>query len=108
MFPTLDRTQSPCLKLVIAWPGYNTVEYPMEIGTIEEPMTRVQLARQIAHAYFVFYNSDAVTLTQRSHWWKIGERDGYLFRHMRLSHLWNIEGNAWAASIKLPGEVGWY
>ncbi|KAG0704443.1 hypothetical protein DFH29DRAFT_1078223 [Suillus ampliporus] len=101
MFPTLNRTQSPVLKLVIAWPGYDTVEYPIEIGTIEKPITRGQLARQIARAFFAFFNSDAVTLTQRSHPWKIGGPDGYSFHDMHLSAFWNIEGNAWGASIKV-------
>ncbi|KAG0704444.1 hypothetical protein DFH29DRAFT_1067977 [Suillus ampliporus] len=104
MFLTLDRIQSPFLNLVIAWPGYDTVVYPIEIGTIEAPITRIQLARQIAYAFFLFSNScddNNFTQTQRSHSWKVGGQDGYSFLQMHLSAFWNIEGNAWGASIRV-------
>jgi hypothetical protein len=71
MFSTVDRTQVHTFKLVIAvslrtlnslrrliqfqWPGYNTVEYPIDIGTNEAPITRAQLARQIAYHFFGFF-----------------------------------------------------
>ncbi|KAG0698283.1 hypothetical protein DFH29DRAFT_941829 [Suillus ampliporus] len=102
MFQTLNRTHSPYLKIIIAWPGYNTVEYPIEIGTIAAPITRAQLARQIAYAFSMFVNScndGNFTRTQSSHLWKVGGRDGIMFHQMHLSEFWNIEGNAWCASI---------
>ncbi|KAG0691523.1 hypothetical protein DFH29DRAFT_1010863 [Suillus ampliporus] len=75
MFPTLNHTHFPYLKIIIAWPGYNTIEYLIEIGMITAPITRAQLAHQIAYAFFMFVNScndGNFTRTQSSHLWKVG------------------------------------
>ncbi|KAG1730413.1 uncharacterized protein EDB91DRAFT_786575 [Suillus paluster] len=102
MFPTLNRTQVPFLKLVIAWSGYDAVEYLINIGTNEAPITRADLARQIAYSFVGFFNlcNDGI-LPPRSLSWKVGGRDGYSFQQMHLSAFWNIEGNSWAASIRV-------
>ncbi|KAG1908447.1 uncharacterized protein F5891DRAFT_1179966 [Suillus fuscotomentosus] len=103
MFPTVDRTQVQTFNLVIAWPGYDTVEFPIDIGTNEKPITRADLARQIAYHFFGFFiQCDSGHLTQRSLFqWKVGGRDGYKFHQIRLSTFWNIEGTSWAASVRV-------
>ncbi|KAG2160091.1 uncharacterized protein EDB93DRAFT_1113402 [Suillus bovinus] len=103
MFPTVDRTQVQTFKLVIAWPGYDTVEYPIDIGTNEMPITRADLARQIAYHFFGFcIQCDNGHFIQSSHLqWKIGGRDGYSFHQIHLSTFWNIEGTSWAASVRV-------
>ncbi|KAG1757921.1 hypothetical protein EDB19DRAFT_1901409 [Suillus lakei] len=103
MFPTIDRTQVRILKFVIAWPGYDTVEYPIDIGTKEVPITRADLARQIAYHFFGFFiQCDNGRFTQRSHFlWKVGGRYGYSFHQIHLSTFWNIEGTSWGASVRV-------
>lgn len=107
MFPTVDRTQVQTFKFVIAWPGYDTVEYPIDIGTNEVPITRADLARQIAYHFFGFFiQCDNGHLTQRSHLqWKVGGRDGYSFHQIHLSTFWNIEGTSWGASVRVLENV---
>ncbi|OAX36273.1 hypothetical protein K503DRAFT_784475 [Rhizopogon vinicolor AM-OR11-026] len=105
MFSTVDRTQVYAFKLVIAfqWPGYDTVEYPIDIGTNEAPVTRAQLARQIAYHFFGFFKlCDSGHFTQKSDFqWKVGGQGGYSFYQMHLSAFWNIEGTSWGASIRV-------
>lgn len=103
MFPTVDRTQVQTFKLIIAWPGYDTLEYPIDIGTNEVPITRADLARQIAYHFFGFFSQcDNGRFTQRSHFeWKVGGQDGYSFHQIYLSTFWNIEGTSWSASIRV-------
>ncbi|KAG0698284.1 hypothetical protein DFH29DRAFT_941858 [Suillus ampliporus] len=84
--------------------GLDTIpsNMPIEIGTIAAPITRAQLARQIAYAFSMFVNScndGNFTRTQSTHLWKVGGRDGIMFHQMHLSEFWNIGGNAWCASI---------
>ncbi|KAG1845523.1 hypothetical protein DFJ58DRAFT_893783 [Suillus subalutaceus] len=101
--PGVDRTQVQTFKLVIAWPGYDTVEYPINIGTNEAPITRADLARQIAYHFFGFFSQcDNGRFTQRSLFeWKVGGQDGYSFHQIYLSTFWNIEGTSWSASIRV-------
>lgn len=103
MFPTVDRTQVQTFKLVIAWPGYDTVEYPIDLGTNEVPITRGDLARQIAYHFRGFFiQCDNGHFTQRSHFqWKVGGRNGFSFHQIYLSTFWNIEGTSWAASVRV-------
>lgn len=103
MFPTVDRTQVHIFKLVIAWPGYDTVEYPIDIGTNEVPITRADLARQIAYHFFGFFiQCNNGHFTQKSLFqWKVGGRDGYSFHQIHLSTFWNIEGTSWSASVRV-------
>ncbi|KAG2137969.1 hypothetical protein DEU56DRAFT_803414 [Suillus clintonianus] len=103
MFPTLDRNQARVFNLIIAWPGYDTLEYPIDIGTNEAPITRGGLARQIAYQFFGFFTQcNNGMLTQKSDFkWKVGGPDGYSFNQMNLSTFWNVEGTSWSASVRV-------
>ncbi|KAG1727116.1 hypothetical protein EDB19DRAFT_1914340 [Suillus lakei] len=107
MFSTFDRNQVRFFNLIIAWPGYDPVEYPIDIGTNEAPITRVGLARQIAYHFFGFATAcHNGIFTQRSDFqWKIGGQDGYSFHQMHLSTFWNIEDTSWSASIRVLENV---
>ncbi|KAG2073354.1 hypothetical protein BDR04DRAFT_1010753 [Suillus decipiens] len=87
------------INLKILWPGYEHLDrsYPLEIHTPAGPLTRGQLAVQVARAFARFIE---VCYPPAHHGasWRFGN-GGIGFNRLMLSAVWNIYDDVWLAEV---------
>ncbi|KIJ14758.1 hypothetical protein PAXINDRAFT_115462 [Paxillus involutus ATCC 200175] len=98
------------IRFILRWPGYSPLDWarniPIYVG--DRLMSRAQLAHCIASEFeqFVTACNLGQLHTTEPHW-RVG-RGGITFGRMKLSSLWNPQGNIWVASVRVVGSKGSY
>ncbi|KAG2036731.1 hypothetical protein BDR03DRAFT_865663 [Suillus americanus] len=87
------------VNLKILWPGYEHLDrsYPLDIHTPAGPLTRGQLAVQVAHAFARFIEV-CYPPAQHGASWRFGI-GGIGFNRLMLSALWNVYDDVWLAEV---------
>ncbi|KAG1857513.1 hypothetical protein F4604DRAFT_1659373 [Suillus subluteus] len=89
------------VNLKILWPGYEHLDrsYPLDIHTPAGPLTRGQLAVQVAHAFARFIEElQGYPPAQHGASWRFGN-GGIGFNRLMLSALWNVYDDVWLAEV---------
>lgn len=93
------------VRLVISWPGYEHVDWSASIELFRSsgPLTRGQLAVQVANAFHSFIMTSS-TCTPASHAgnWRIASSasvGGVSFDKLVLYALWNVCDDVWMAEV---------
>ncbi|KAI6043699.1 hypothetical protein EDC04DRAFT_637536 [Pisolithus marmoratus] len=89
------------VRLAIPWPGYEHVEWvsPIELFTSSGPLTRGQLAVDIANAYHSFVmKSSTYTPSSLAYEWRTST-GGISFDRLILLACWNVHDDVWMAEV---------
>ncbi|KAG1721259.1 uncharacterized protein EDB91DRAFT_1176412 [Suillus paluster] len=89
------------VNLKILWPGYEHLDrsYPLDIYTPAGPLTRGQLAVQVARAFARFIEElQGHPPAQHGASWRFGN-GGISFNRLILSALWNACDDVWLAEV---------
>lgn len=92
------------ILLKILWHGYETIDYVkrLPIRTSDNKIvTRVELARAIAHEFFQFCErctSGEYEYVSTDPRWEIGTR--FTFENISLASIWNPEGDIWIPAFR--------
>ncbi|OJA16880.1 hypothetical protein AZE42_13132 [Rhizopogon vesiculosus] len=89
------------VNLKILWPGYEHLDrtYPLDLYTSAGPLTRGQLAIQVAHAFARFTDElQGYPPAQHDAAWRFGN-GGIIYNRLILSGLWNVCDDTWLAEV---------
>ncbi|KIK92342.1 hypothetical protein PAXRUDRAFT_13280 [Paxillus rubicundulus Ve08.2h10] len=107
------------ITFILRWPGYSPLDWSRNIPIYfgDKLINRAQLAHCIANEFEQFvkvstqspscHACDRGELHTTEPHWKVGH-EGISFNRMKLSSIWNPQGNIWVASVRVVGSKGSY